>query len=181
MEPIQGEGGLVGTPSVLVRTSGCNLRCTWCDTPYTSWEPDGEEMARRRNDPGCAGYPFLQVQERPWADELRVHTVEHVLEMVGIPIELGPAFPEEAALVLLTEAAAKDPAIVSKIERHLRSGKSVLITSGLLRALEGRGIEKIVELKVLEQRALVEDFRVGFGEVGQLLHATASPACPEIQ
>src|ERR1700681_1504665 len=34
---------LVGTPSVFVRTSGCNLRCVWCDTPYTSWEPQGEE------------------------------------------------------------------------------------------------------------------------------------------
>jgi 7-carboxy-7-deazaguanine synthase len=40
---IQGEGRLVGTPSVFIRTSGCNLRCVWCDTPYTSWEPEGEE------------------------------------------------------------------------------------------------------------------------------------------
>ncbi|EQD48814.1 Radical activating enzyme, partial [mine drainage metagenome] len=32
---IQGEGLRTGLPTSFIRTARCNLRCAWCDTPYS--------------------------------------------------------------------------------------------------------------------------------------------------
>lgn len=97
--------------------------------------------------------------------------LHNFLGMIGLPIDLRPEFPAEADTILLTEDAKADPAIVDKIRRQLTAGKTVVITTGLLHALQDRGLSDIVEMRVSERRALVEDFTVGFGP----LHKSSEP------
>lgn len=73
---IQGEGRLTGTASVFVRASGCNLRCWFCDTPYTSWLPEGED---------------LSVDEI--VDRVCEHNCEHVVLTGGEPMLFAEMIP----------------------------------------------------------------------------------------
>jgi hypothetical protein len=89
--------------------------------------------------------------------------LHNFIGMSGVPMDLRPDFPAEENLILLTESAKYDPDIIAKIKRQLMAGKEVIITSGLLRALVGKGIEDIVELQYTHRKALVKEYKVGWG------------------
>jgi hypothetical protein len=107
--------------------------------------------------------------------------LHNYLGMIGIPIDLHPEFPADAKTVLLTESAKFDPAIVGKIKTHLEKGGTVVITSGLLRTLQGKGIEDICELQdtgnVLRVNAYWGAYGAGSGEN---LGTTSDVLVPEI-
>jgi len=85
------------------------------------------------------------------------------LGMIGLPMDIVPQFPTDANLVLLTEQAKSDPQIIQKIKTQLAAGKSVCVTSGFLRAMQGRGIEDICELETTGATVAVKRFAFAGG------------------
>jgi hypothetical protein len=78
------------------------------------------------------------------------------LGMLGIPLEPFPQFPDQSPVVLLTASAAKDNRIVARIKNHLRQGKTIVITSGLLKQLQGKGIEDLGVFRCQEQSVQIK-------------------------
>ena len=97
---LQGEGALAGTPSFFIRTAGCNLRCVWCDTPYTSWQPRGKRVtlaellraarqAAQRHIVVTGGEPLLQREIGTLTQALAAEGHHITVETAGT---LAPSF-----------------------------------------------------------------------------------------
>jgi 7-carboxy-7-deazaguanine synthase len=89
---LQGEGRRAGRPCVLVRLTGCQMRCVWCDTPYAFYE--GRWRSRSEVLEKVAGYrcrlvevtggePLLQPGTEPLLTELCDGGYEVLLETGG--------------------------------------------------------------------------------------------------
>ncbi len=143
--PIAGSNGATVAPSTYARVAG------------VSFEAVDRILGELGKPLGLKSYrPFHSTGE---------DFLETYLGMIGIPIEMVTTFPADAPRVLLTAHAAHDPGIVAKIEAHVRAGNRVIITSGLLKALQSRGIDKIAELEHTGRVALVKTFKTGRSEV----------------
>src|SRR6201993_3504745 len=101
---IQGEGTRAGLPCICVRLTGCNLRCTWCDTAYAfhgGKKMSVEEVLARVDELACrsaggsgreasvplveltGGEPLLQEEIHPLAEQLLAAGYTVMIETSG--------------------------------------------------------------------------------------------------
>lgn len=143
MEPVELGNGSTFKPVTMARAAGYSLEIV------------DKVLGELGNPVGVKSYkPFHSVGE---------DFLQNYFGMIGIPIDLVPEFPEDEPVVLLTQTASFDPEIVDKIGAQLKRGGNVVATSGFYKAMEGKGIEDIVELRVTDRKANVKEFVAGRG------------------
>jgi len=180
---LQGEGGLAGVPSFFIRTTGCNLRCSWCDTPAASWKPEGarrrvEELVGQAIDSGrrhvviTGGEPLLQ-------RELAELTSELVLRGRHLTVETAGTVTAEFTCHLLSvspKTANSDPEGRWR-ERHWAGREKVAPLLWLLERHPDFQLKFVVRDKtdVPEILALMEQLGIG-GERVFLMPEGRTPA-----
>jgi hypothetical protein len=151
---------------------------------------NGGEATRPTTIPRVAGYTFEKVDKflgklgnpigiksyRPY-NAVGEDFLQDYLGMIGLPMDMHPEFPAEDSLILLTEEAKFDDHIVDKIKKQLTEGKTVVITSGLLKNIQDK-LNDIVELRYTDKKAIVQDFTAG---TFQLIHSEKPIVIPQIQ
>ncbi len=86
---------------------------------------------------GDLGHPIGIASYKPYQSSGE-DFLQNYLGNIGVPIEMTPTFPANARTILLTESAGADPALVAKMKAALVEGKTIVITSGLLRRAAGK-------------------------------------------
>ncbi len=171
---IQGEGVLVGVPSHFIRTSGCNMRCRWCDTPYTSWLPEGEREpvdalvdgaleSGARHVVVTGGEPLLQREIGELTRRLKRADLHVTVETAGT---LAPDFVCDL-LSVSPKTANSDPQGAWR-DRHRRSRADLGPLRELLRRFDSYQLKFVVTdgddlpeiLEMLDRLGPVDPVRV---------------------
>jgi 7-carboxy-7-deazaguanine synthase len=109
---LQGEGKNLGAPSVFVRTSRCNLYCSWCDTPYT-WNWSGTSFAHEVGTKFDMHAQTLELDVHGVARWVRRWPCRRVVLTGGEPL-----LQAQDCAALARELRASDPEYVFEIETN---------------------------------------------------------------
>ena len=146
MQPVNYAGGKAARPTTIARVAG-----------YT-FEKLDSFLGKLGNPVGIKSYkPYHSLGE---------DFLQNYLGMIGLPMNMEPEFPASDSIILLTEEAKFDDKIVDKIKKQLTEGKTVVITSGLLKAVQDK-LNDIAELRYTDRKAVVQDYTAG---TNQLIH-----------
>ncbi|MHC4206175.1 MAG: 7-carboxy-7-deazaguanine synthase QueE [Planctomycetota bacterium] len=136
---LQGEGFLVGVPSVFVRIAGCPLRCRWCDTKY-AWSNEAgrqysiDEIIRIVKKRPCkyvvvtGGEPMVDPDLPQLVKELKTPGRHITIETAGIAYvpdmpcdlmsispKLSNSMPDDAKLVAIHKNSKLDLAVLGEL------------------------------------------------------------------
>ncbi len=143
IKPFKSENGTIVQPTTIARAAG------------HTFEKVDKFLGKLGNPIGLKSYKPCHSTGEDF--------LHNYLGMCGIAMDLVPELPTDANIIFLSESAKFDEQIVKKMKGQLINGKDVVITSGLLKALQGKGIEDIVELEYTDRKAVVRDFVIGRG------------------
>jgi len=160
-------------------------------TPTTMARPAGYALEQIDVFLGKLGKPIGVKSYKPY-HSTGEDFLHNYLGMCGIAMDLEPEFPADANMIFLAESAKFDKTIVDKIKGQLVAGKTVMITSGLLKALQGigstsslqEGIEDIVEFRCTDKKAVTNEFwrrRAFWGRRGVTYKSSSNIIIPEIK
>lgn len=132
---LQGEGFHTGTPSVFLRFSGCNRRCPFCDTDFSSFTPmTADDIVSRLKAYPCrrlvvtGGEPLMQLDDTL---TVRLHA-----EGFTIAVETNGSLPVPAGVDWVTCSPKQEPWLIDRIDElkivfHSSIGDPEDITSRL--------------------------------------------------
>ena len=144
-----------------------------------AWEGKGSTLGRATSSWGAVAQaafrkidPILGKLGRPTGVKAYkpLHSVgedylHNYMGMMGIPMDIVPNFPtaEEAPVVILTESAACDPDIISKMRSYMRAGGEIIVTSGFYSAVADKGIREFINMNPTNRKALARTATVSRG------------------
>ncbi len=179
--------------TLLLEPAPAGDRSAWADLP-TSFDyeklfggkiPDFAAVAGKalqEIDPviGKLGKPLGVAVYRPLNSTGEDFLADYLGE-AGLPVEMHSEFPTNAKTVVLTAAAQHDPQLMAKIKAHLMAGGNVVITSGLLHAMQSQ-IAQICELRDTDQEMMPTEYWGAYGAGNGAHLGTSAPLLmPKVQ